>query len=448
MAKRRGGGGDEERFELGGYRLGREQPGGSVYRYWYDPRTGRGRRKTLKTKAWQEAKQILAAIVTTQPRLDAGGAVPDPHRVLLLAVLNHYLDHRATRIRTGDQAERAFALLNQFLFEVKQLPDTAKADAFGLDLQTEYVRWLAKTFAHSASYIARIMNPIAAAMHFAAEDQAIDDPDGGTRTVRLMSSAPKVHFYADWIAGTATIAAPQKRDWLPTIAELAGFIDCLRAEHAFRFVVLALNTWARPEAILALDLKRQVRNDVLLDLNPPGRLQTKKRRPVIRLTRNLAAWRAEWKVGRPLIWHGETVANVKRAIEVANARWMMTEAGWAPERIDEVLAKGNDRERVKAVREIEEAGGHRITPRVFRSFMATRIRGLKEVRVDREQRQIWLGHLSQDTTANYEIDDPDYLREAAEATDVVIEKIGALTKRSMWPASAQPELPFLRVVKR
>ena len=48
----------------------------------------------------------------------------------------------------------------------------------------------------------------------------------------------------------------------------------------------------------------------------------------------------------------------------------------------------------------------------------------------------------------YEITDPDYLREAAEATDIIIEKISALIRRSPWPAGDRPELPFLRVVKR
>ena len=62
----------------------------------------------------------------------------------------------------------------------------------------------------------------------------------------------------------------------------------------------------------------QVRNDALLDLNPPGRLQTKRRRPVIRLTRNLAAWRTEWKAARPLTWRGEEIGSIKKAIELAS----------------------------------------------------------------------------------------------------------------------------------
>jgi hypothetical protein len=63
--------------------------------------------------------------------------------------------------------------------------------------------------------------------------------------------------------------------------------------------------------------------------------------------------------------------------------------------------------------------------------MATRVRNQREIVVEdlREQRQVWLGHKDQDTTARYEIMDPDYLRECAAATDLIIEKIGRLTRK-------------------
>lgn len=450
MAQRRGSGGVDPPTKLGGYWLGREQPGGNVYRYWYDERTGRVSRKSLKTKAWSEAQEILAAIAFSKPRQRRFGPVADPGEVALIAVLDHYLEHRASKIRTGDQASRAIELLEQYLFDVRKLPETAKADSFGLDLQQDYVRWLARTYGHSSAYIARIMNPVAAAMHFAAEEQAIEDESGETRSVRLMGSAPKVRFYAEWIAEKAAIAPPQKRDWIPTIEEMARFIDAIGPEHAFRYAVIALNTWARPEAILEIDFKRQVRDGGLLDLNPVNRAQTKKRRPIIRLTRNLAAWVAEWKAAHPLIWREEAVGSIKKAVELANARWMLSEAGWHPEKQEPLFARGGDKARFAAVRQLADNGGHRITPRTFRSFMATRVRNQREILAEdlREQRRVWLGHLDQDTTARYEIMDPDYLRECAAATDLIIDKIGQLTrKRAMWPAGTGAELPAIRVVK-
>lgn len=449
MAKRRGPGGADPPFELGGYWLARERSGG-VYRFWYDGRARKVRRRTLKTTDWEEAKEALAQIVITRPQADRSGAVADPRKVLLVAVFAHYLEHRAPHIVAADRAEIALAHVSRFLFEVKHLPDTLKADAFGLDLQQEFAAWSARTLQHSAASIARTLNVVSAAMHFAAEEQSIDDPDGGKRTVRLMASAPKVRHEAEWIAGIAGIAAPQRRKWVPSIEQVARFIDAIRSELAFRYVVINLNTWGRASTIMELDFRKQV--DVangLVDLNPVGRLQTIKRRPQIRLTRNLAAWAAHWNEAHPLSRAGEPVANLKKAMQATNARWMLTEACVPEAEIARLNARGNHIERTAKVHELEAAGAERITRRVIRSFMATRVRGLREIKVDREQRQIWLGHLSQDTTALYEISDPDYLRECAEATDLIIEKIGALTKRwKMWPEGTEQRELGLRLVKR
>lgn len=443
MPKRSGGGSAKGRFELGGFWLGREGGRPSWYRYWYDERTGRVRRQSLGTEDFEKAKQALASYVVSRPRGTAVADIPDPHRVLFVAVVDHYLEHRAKGLRSGAQAERAAELVYQFLFQERKLPETAKADCFGLDLQQEFVVWAARTFGHSAAYIARLLNPIAAAMHFAAEEQSIEYPDEGVRTVRLMNAAPKIRYDAAWIAEKAKIAPPRKRDWIPSYQELGSFIDCIRSEHLFRFVILVLNTWARAETIMSIDLKRQVNTDSgTLDLNPPGRLQTKKRRPIIRLTRNLAAWRTAWKVARPLVFRGEEVGDLRRAMQATNARWMMHQAGIDPERIERLMGRGAHKECTAVIQELDAKGAHRITRRVIRTFMATRVRGQKEIKVDREQRQIWLGHLSQDTTAGYEVSDPDYLREAADATDLVIDRIGEHCRRSLWPAGSQLELPF------
>jgi hypothetical protein len=379
-------------------------------------------------------------------------------------VFNHYLDHRAPLTVSAEAARAGLTHINRFLFDHKKLKVTLKADAFGLDLQSEFATWSAETFGHSSAYIARMLVVASAAMRFAAEEQSVNDPDGGKRTVRLMAVAPKVRHDAEWVAKIANIAAPQKRQWVPTIEEMARFIDAIRSEMAFRYMIICLNTWGRASTIMELDFKKQIDiGNGLVDLNPLGRLQTVKRRPQIRLTRNLAAWRLEWTrlareakkdpigqneiLAHPMRRAGEPVANLKKAMQAANALWMLREAGVPPEEIGRLMERGNHKARTAKIHEIEEGGAERITRRVIRTFMATRVRGLKEIRVDREQRQIWLGHLSQDTTALYEITDQDYLRECAQATDLIIEKIGALTKRALWPAGSQGELVFPRLVK-
>ena len=69
--------------------------------------------------------------------------------------------------------------------------------------------------------------------------------------------------------------------------------------------------------------------------------------------------------------------------------------------------------------------------------MATRVRGLTDLRVDREQRSLWLGHGRRDTTSWYETLDPEFLRECALATSRAIEKLNQLTHRTLVPPNIQ-----------
>jgi hypothetical protein len=88
---------------------------------------------------------------------------------------------------------------------------------------------------------------------------------------------------------------------------MAMVIDTIfeQDEHAFRYFVIALNTWARPEAIHELNFSSQVDFEYgIINLNPSGRLQTKKRRPVIQLTKNLRCWAQEWRLDDPMQYWG------------------------------------------------------------------------------------------------------------------------------------------------
>jgi integrase len=68
-----------------------------------------------------------------------------------------------------------------------------------------------------------------------------------------------------------------------------------------------------------------------------------------------------------------------------------------------------------AIARAEAHGIRRITPYTLRHFMATRVRGLKEIRVNREQQSLWLGHGKKDATSWYELHDTEFLLEASRA---------------------------------
>ncbi len=94
---------------------------------------------------------------------------------------------------------------------------------------------------------------------------------------------------------------------------------------------------------------------------------------------------------------------------------------------------GNPSALANVLKSAKDNGIQRITRYTLRHFMATRVRGLVEADVGREQRSLWLGHGKRDATSWYETHDPEFLRECARATCMVIDKLDALTKRDLVP---------------
>jgi hypothetical protein len=102
--------------------------------------------------------------------------------------------------------------------------------------------------------------------------------------VLLLATAPYIEDGEAAISKVTQLPRSKPRDFIPTDQQLAALIDALpedeEHEVAFRYVVMALNTWARPEAIADLSVRHQVDfTRGIIDLNPPGRLQNKKVRP-------------------------------------------------------------------------------------------------------------------------------------------------------------------------
>jgi len=117
---------------------------------------------------------------------------------------------------------------------------------------------------------------------------------------------------------------------------------------------------------------------------------------------------------------------------------MLKRHGLSKTQVDDLFRLARDKN-TKPLREAiaaaEKSGINRITRYTFRHFMATRVRGLAEVRVDREQRSLWLGHGKRDATSWYETHDPEFLRDCGRATSLVLEKLDRLTSRPLVPFS-------------
>jgi hypothetical protein len=72
--------------------------------------------------------------------------------------------------------------------------------------------------------------------------------------------------------------------------------------------------------------------------------------------------------------------------------------------------------------------------------MATRVRRVPGIHVDREERADWMGHADpkHHQTQWYESFDPDFLESCMRATDALIEQIDTLCKkRSLFPPTVE-----------
>jgi integrase len=439
----------EKLFEIGGQWIAHIEGRPSLYRFWYDCRSGEIRRRSLKTADIEEAKRLVALQVISPKRDDPR----DPEHVMLVTILTHYYEHHADSRPSAHAARRSGELVMQFLETECGFGAEVKVAQFSKGLQARFAQWSVEKFQHTPSYISRNLSVIAAASRFATKTIVKRTPSGLLEEIRLMRLMPEICYDVKWLAEVTDRPEPKPRDYVPTFEELASLLDAEGSEVLRRYDIIALNTWARPEAILDLSVREQVDFDAgLIDLNPPGRKQTKKKRPSIKLTENLRGWLEFWGEDKPLAYttkksRGASSKQVRSAATHIKAqfkrrtfRWMLTRRGLSKPEIDDLFRqarKGNRRAVTEAIAKAESQGIKRITQYTLRHFMATRVRSLKEVRVDREQRSLWLGHGKKDATSWYESLDPEHLQEAARATSIILGKLDALTRRSLVPMSVK-----------
>ena len=151
--------------------------------------------------------------------------------------------------------------------------------------------------------------------------------------------------------------------------------------HLWRFCIISLNTLARPDAVLDLGPTQVDMQRRLIKLNPEGRKQTKKYRPVVPISQTLLPWLEQCDGARYVLYRGKPVASIKGSF----------------------------------ARAVAEAGLRDVSPYCLRHTMATelRARGVSEW-----EAMGMLGHKSPArTTERYAKFRPDYLSEAVRAID-------------------------------
>ena len=375
----------------------------SFYRYWYDERSGRVKRKALAAVTLEEAQEELAELL--------GAPAPssrDPREVYLYAVLKHYQDHYAEPKGYKQMAAiRRAAMLVDDAF--KSFLGVARVSDLTRLNQRRVWAHMASEKGLSAKSIMTYMIAVRAAVNYSAVPQLVVIAEEEVE-VQLLDVPVAIFCNQEEIAEHIGGDVSKPRDYIPTYAELGKWIDAIEEEDDFRFVMIMLNTCARNEAVFDLDISKQANYEFgTLDLNPIGRRQTKKRRPVIRMTTNLQAWFQHWGDDKPIRQYQDTVEKRLNAMG---------------KREDEF----KDGVRVWTALNMPE-----MTCYTIRHFMATNMRRAS-FPVSKEQRSKWLGHAvgeGSKTTDWYEKFDPDYLEQPMRATEEIIAKLQKHTKRKL-----------------
>src|SRR5690625_2498800 len=139
------------------------------------------------------------------------------------------------------------------------------------------------------------------------------------------------------------------------------------------YLIIALNTLARPSVPLEITPAMVDLRNRIIDLLPPGRKQNKKRRPKLPITNTLLPW-LQWCDGETFVhYHGKRIANNKKAFAA-----MCERAGVQCTRYD------------------------------LRHTMATEMRRRG---VPHWETEGWLGHRMKSTSERYAVFSPDYMSE-------------------------------------
>lgn len=356
-------------YRVGEFWLSKHPSSPYWQRTWYDRGARQTRRASLGVEEFEDAKKALDEWYAEHIRpVDA-----KPEDVLLVPILTRYQENR----RETDQL--AAGRLGYFF-----------ADKYVGDLTpkriNDYIEFR-KSHGVKSSTINRDLNVLRAALNQARK----------LGELRTVPHIPSIETTED-----RRNAPPKGRPL--AIEEMAALFDAAKAPHGVMLLMILANTLCRPDAAYDLTTRQWDQAHGLLELNPPGRRQTKKYRPIVPVTKTLQPWLEATKHQRYFV----QISKSGRKI-TSNAK--------------------------RFVRETRAAAG--LGPDVnLYSIRHTMARELRKRRVPAEQIELMLGHRRPDvTTQIYAPYEPDYCRDAAAAIDAYFRDLRKLLKRPLTPKS-------------
>lgn len=270
---------------------------GTFYIYWTDPRTGRSRERSTGARDSAQAHQIFADWLADRDEPPQWDRPRRASQASIADVLAIYADGHADKLVEGGRKTLGYAIDALLKWWADRPCDFVKP---------ETCRAYVRARDASPATAARELSVLSAALGYAHKNgKLIDRP--------FVELPPK---------------SPGRERWL-TRDEAARLLwesrrDPQARGHLPLFILLALATGARPAALFDLRWTQIDFDRNTINLNPAGRVQTNKKRPVIPMPRRLRWFllRAHARASSPyvLAFRGRKLASVKRAFAGARER--------------------------------------------------------------------------------------------------------------------------------
>ncbi len=344
------------RFEIQGYWLSKREESPFYHATWFDGGSRQTRRRSLGTDDLQVAKLKLAEIAVKQTEYKES---PPSVYLFVTAAVRYFEDH-ARHKPSAAAAKISLRLWSDFWGDTPVEGLTHKR-------QEEFRAWLkAKDF--RGAYISRILTIGRAALNFAYK----------------RGEVTSVPFIIDERKTSDSVKRPKL-----TIPQLRALLTASRQwPHLHTYIVLALTTMGRPSAVLELRPSQVSLDFRLIDLNPSGREQTKKYRPIVPLADAALPFVSDRNCERFILWRGKPIKSVKKTFALA------------------VKLAGLPSDVVQY------------------SLRHTMAMELRRRRVDKWETKGFLGHGANDITDGYAEFSPDYLSEGRAAIDAYLLEVG------------------------
>ena len=296
MAKRKGAKGG--RLQLGRYWLWFRKDRDDWCICWLDGRTTR--RKSLGIGGGdadhppEEAQIALAEHFTATEQSEVFEAKPS--EVLVEDITRQWLTHHVAHLADPTRYAYSVLALERFYEAARKtgrMPDPFTVATVRSSFIRDFVAFRQEEGA-SAPTISRDLAAIRGPINWALEEN-------------ILASAPRIKDVKGRSVARALVYGPEQ---IAAILEAAVSIP--DRMHVATYVMIAMSSHGRSQAILELDSADQIRNG-LIHFNHPDRIQTQKKRPIVPVAPTLAPWLAG-RAGHVIQYRSAADQNGKRQV--------------------------------------------------------------------------------------------------------------------------------------